>query len=196
MPPETTSKAPSSLRVGIVFLIAIVGLYLVRWIPWVDSSVIVPFTHGIASLTRIMLGWTGAEVGQNGTLVSFNGASLNILEECNGVPAIIVLVSAILAYPASWIRKAQGLALGIPAIFAINQIRVLSLFFIHRYMSPQLFELMHEYVWQFVVILFSILLWIYWAERFVRGPRSQDPAPGSAMPDVPGASVPPVDRDE
>jgi len=165
-----------SLRVGIAFGVCIVGLYLLRWWEPVDLWVIEPFTLFIATLTKWTLGIFGGDVAQEGTIVSFDGVRLNILEECNGVPAIIVFVSAILAYPASIRLKAIGLALGIPAIFVVNQIRVLSLFFAHRFFSPQIFDLLHEYVWQFVIIVFSVLLWIYWAERFVRRDRAPDPA--------------------
>lgn len=163
-----------SLRIGIGFLVCIVGLYLLRWWEPIDVHVIEPFTMLIANIAHVVLGWTGADVSQNGTTINYGGIQLNILEECNGVPAIIVFVSAILAYPAAISRKLLGLVIGIPAIFLVNQIRVLSLFFIYKYLSPRMFDLMHIYVWQFVIITFAVLLWIYWAERFVRGHGTQD----------------------
>ncbi len=175
--PPTGRGRSDSLRVGIAFGVCIVGLYLLRWWEPIDLHVIEPFTLFIATLTRWTLGPFGGEVAQEGTIVAFDGVRLNILEECNGVPAIIVFVSAILAYPASIRLKAIGLALGMPAIFVVNQVRVLSLFFAHRFLSKQVFDLLHEYVWQFVIIIFSVLLWIYWAERFVRRDGAPDTTP-------------------
>jgi len=179
--PEPSRNAPrhrsglESARIGVLFLVSIVGLYLVRWWGPVDEHVVQPFTLFIATLARVLLGLFGSAVTQEGTIVSFGGVSLNILDECNGVPAIIVFLSAILAYPAPLRSKLLGLAIGLPAIFVLNEVRVLSLFLAVRYFSPEVFQILHEYAWQFVIILFAVLLWLYWAERFVPKPRPEGP---------------------
>lgn len=173
---EDPARRNDSARIGILFMVFILGLYLLRWWEPVDLWVIEPMTMFIATLARVTLGLTGAVVSQDGTIVGYGGIHLNILEECNGVPAMIVFLAAILAYPAPISRKILGIVIGIPAIFALNQVRVTSLFLVYKHMSPRLFDLMHIYVWQFVVITFAVLLWLYWAERFVRRHRPEGTA--------------------
>ena len=57
---------------------------------------------------------------------------------------------------------------------AINMARIVSLYYIGIWW-PHFFQVAHGYVWQSLVILFAMVLWIFWAERFARRSR---PAPG------------------
>ena len=47
----------------------------------------------------------------------------------------------------------------------VNLLRVVALFLTGAYF-PRLFDASHTVVWQTVVILAGVLLWIYWASRF------------------------------
>ena len=175
--PSDPPARRDSLRIGILFLVFTVGLYLLRLWPPVNDHVIVPFTRFVAAFTGFLLGMTGADVARSDTVIRFGGVSLNLLEECNGVPAFLVFMAAILAYPARLRARGIGLLLGLPALFLVNEIRVLSLFFAYEYGSPRLFEVLHVYVWQIAIILVAVLLWLYWADRVVRGTGTKDSAP-------------------
>ena len=73
-------------------------------------------------------------------------------------------MSAVLAFPSPLRIKLWGVLLGFTAIFALNLLRVISLYYIVlRY--PKLFEGAHIYVWQTVVIGAAVLLWLFWAQR-------------------------------
>jgi exosortase H (IPTLxxWG-CTERM-specific) len=173
------SRNWESIRICLLFGFFIAALWLLRsWGP-VDRGVIEPFTNFVAAVSQGILHLLGFDSTRSGTLVSMDDVSLNIMEECNGVPALLIYLAAVLAYSATLKQKAVGVALGIPAIFVINEIRVISLFFARRYFSIHVFEALHVYVWQTIIILFSLLLWLYWAERFVRraGPKAPAPQP-------------------
>jgi exosortase H (IPTLxxWG-CTERM-specific) len=173
---RTASQTRESLRIGILFLVFTVGLYVLRlWEP-VSNAIIEPFTRFIAAFTGFLLGFTGTDVVRDDTIIYFGNIPLNILEECNGVPAFIVYLAAILAYPASLKAKGIGFLLGFPVIFLVNEVRVLSLFFFYKYTSYEIFNLMHVYVWQIAIIVVAVLLWLYWAERFVRKAGPTDSA--------------------
>ena len=90
---------------------------------------------------------------------------MNIRNGCNGVEAMLIFLAAVLAFPASWKARLAGLALGFVAIQAINLVRVVALFLTGDYF-PKLFDTSHTVIWQTVVILFGVLLWIFWANRF------------------------------
>jgi exosortase H (IPTLxxWG-CTERM-specific) len=156
-----------SLRVALLFGFFIGALYALRmWGP-VDRHVIQPFTHFVAVVSHWMFALFGFETSRDGTLVGMGEINLNIMEECNGVPAILIYVAAVLAHSARLVQKAIGIGIGLAAIFLVNQVRVISLFFAMKYW-PGIFEALHVYVWQTVIIVFALLLWLYWAERFVR----------------------------
>ena len=53
-----------------------------------------------------------------------------IVRGCNGVEAVIILVSAMLAFPAPWKHRLIGIGLGFLAIQALNLVRIISLFYL------------------------------------------------------------------
>src|SRR4029453_11730539 len=58
-----------------------------------------------------------------------NGFAVSIEAGCNGVEATLVLVAAMLAFPAPPAKKLTGLAIGIIAVQSLNIVRVVSLFY-------------------------------------------------------------------
>ena len=82
------------------------------------------------------------------------------------------------ALPARWSRRLLGLAVGFLAIQLLNLVRVITLFWIglHR---PALFSSSHTVIWQSVVVLFGVLLFLLWASR----ERRLSTAPSPTVPD-------------
>ena len=80
---------------------------------------------------------------------------------CNGVEACIVLFAAIVAFPASWRHRTWGLALGFLAVQGLNVIRVISLFYLGQW-SDTAFRIAHEYMWQGMIMLDVLVVWLIW----------------------------------
>ena len=151
----------------------VVFYFLVAWNP-INDAVIVPFTSGIARVSGAILAALGEKVTVAGTEIRSGAFSVQIENGCNGVEAALLFGSAVLAFPAPWTRRFLGLALGFAAIQALNLVRVVSLFWIgaHR---PALFNSSHTVIWQSVVVLASVLLFLFWASR---DPRRRAEAEG------------------
>jgi exosortase H (IPTLxxWG-CTERM-specific) len=162
------SAAPSSNRRSVFFLLRFVVLLVLFYVVVasrpVNDAVIVPFTAGVARVSAVVLSAIGEKVSVAGTEIRSGAFAVNIENGCNGVEAALLFGSAVLAFPAPWQRRALGLVLGFLAIQALNLVRVVSLFWIgaHR---PALFSTSHTVLWQSVVVLFSVLLFLYWASR-------------------------------
>ena len=107
------------------------------------------------------------EASAHGSFLAFEGFQASIVEACNGVLPTYIFFSAVLAFPSRWRAKGWGFLIGVPAIFLINFIRVVTLMILGAF-RPDLFEQVHIYVWQALVITLSMAVWVYWAERFVR----------------------------
>ena len=58
----------------------------------------------------------------------------------------------------------QGIPLGILAVFAMNLVRVISLFYLGEH-YPDFFREVHVYVWQPIIILWAIVAWDYWTRQ-------------------------------
>jgi len=113
----------------------------------------------------------GEGVAVVGTEIKSPRFSVNIENGCNGVETALLFGAAVLAFPAPWKRRLLGLSLGFAAIQLVNLARVVSLFWIgaHR---PALFSASHTVLWQSIVVLCGVLLFLLWASREQKRPAA------------------------
>ncbi len=147
------------------FLLVIALLYVVIALNPVNDHVIVPFTEGITSISAAMLRGIGqvAEVSE-GTLIRTTGFIVDVKNGCNGIEAIILLIAAIGAYPAPIKQRLFGIIAASIALQAINIVRIAMLVWLGAH-YPDIFQLFHVAVWQTVIILISVLLFLLWSSR-------------------------------
>lgn len=124
-----------------------------------------PLCTFIARLSAAVLAPFG-DVQLAGNRLAFDGFWVQVVEACNGVLPTTIYLAAVFAFPTGWAARAWGAAIGIPAIFALNLVRVVSLLVLGAYW-PSVFEQVHIYVWQSLVVALSMGVWIFWAEYFV-----------------------------
>jgi exosortase H (IPTLxxWG-CTERM-specific) len=148
----------------VVFVVLLAGSFTLVSVNWVNDRVIEPFTSWVAQVSGWILNVFGQHVALHGTVIKSERFAVNIRNGCNGVEAMLIFFSAVLAFPAGWRARLIGLGLGLAALQGINLIRVVALFLTGVYW-PRLFEASHTVVWQSIVILCSVLLWILWASR-------------------------------
>jgi exosortase H (IPTLxxWG-CTERM-specific) len=161
-------KIPWELvRIYIFFGVAVFCFFLLlNYVPF-HNKVIQPFTAFIAFFSSKILNLLGTWTSVSGTNLSSRDFGINIVDGCNGVFATAILLAGIIAYPSRIKEKFIGILIGIPAIFIINQLRVISLFYLGR-SHTTVFEEVHVYVWQPIIIIFAIFVWDFWARNFVQ----------------------------
>ena len=174
MPDAAENPRRRSVGFLLRFIALLVVFYLIVASRPVNDAVIVPFTAGIASVSVQVLNLLGENVEVTGTEIRSSSFGVNIENGCNGVETALLFGSAVLAFPASWKRRLLGLGAGFVAIQILNLFRVVTLFWIglHR---PALFNSSHTVIWQSVVVLFGVLLFLIWASRERR--LALEPAP-------------------
>jgi len=86
---------------------------------------------------------------------------LKIARGCEGSEGIIILIAAILSFPASLKSKIFGLTGGILILYFLNLFRVAGLYYTLKY-KPVLFDMMHIYVGQTLIIVFAFLYFVAW----------------------------------
>ena len=59
-------------------------------------------------------------VTQRGTALTHDGFSVQVIVECTGLFEAVILVSAVLAYKATWRERAIGILLGVSTLYLIN----------------------------------------------------------------------------
>jgi exosortase H (IPTLxxWG-CTERM-specific) len=166
------------LKIYIFFGLAIVLFFILLTNVFFSKKFIKPFTTFVAFCSSQILNVFGSWTSVSGTNLSCGDFGIQVAHGCDGIFATAILLSGIIAYPSRIKEKLIGILIGIPAIFAINQIRVISLFLLGR-KYPGVFEEVHVYVWQPIIIIFAILVWDFWARNFVQKDKIQkSPVPG------------------
>ena len=148
-----------------VFILILGGSFTLISLNQVNDQVIVPFTGLVAKASGFTLDLIGQDIEMTGTIIRSDRFAVNIKNGCNGVETMIIFLAAVIAFPSTWKSRGIGLVLGCLAIQAVNLIRVVALFLTGAYF-PALFDSSHTVIWQTIVILFGVLLWIFWANRY------------------------------
>jgi exosortase H (IPTLxxWG-CTERM-specific) len=178
---ERKTKATGQSADGRGFLVRFLGLVTLFFLAAapvpVNRTVIEPFTALLARAGGAVCHALGAGTRTTGTMIQGPTFAVDIRNGCNGLETVFVYAAAVLAFPAPWRLRLLGLIPGVAAIQAVNLVRIVTLFFI-GVKWPQLFEKTHVVVWQTLIILFGVSLFLVWASRIgpdARSPRQTDP---------------------
>lgn len=157
------------MRFLALFLVILgVGFSAVALRP-VDNAVVGPLTAFVARLSGGVLAALGEDITISGSDLRSPRFAVSIRNGCNGLVTSLVLVAGVLAFPASRRAKVAGVTLGLVAVQLINLVRVVSLFYTGVYF-PGIFNEAHVVVWQSIVILWGVAMWLVWA-RWAAGWR-------------------------
>jgi exosortase H (IPTLxxWG-CTERM-specific) len=166
------------LRFFILFVVIQAALFGGELTPWAQRYFVEPWTAVLAQVSTLLVTMFDPNVVATGKVIrsTSNGFAVSIEAGCNGVEATIVLLAAMLAFPASWKSKGIGLAAGVVAVQGLNVIRVISLFYIGQW-TAQVFEWAHLYVWQALIMLDVLVVWLIWVRTLPRGEGGGGSAP-------------------
>jgi len=148
------------------FLVLFLGILLAGFttiaLQPVNDAVVIPYTAFVARISGAVLSVLGEDITVAGCELRSPRFAVTIYNGCNGLITSLIFASGVLAFPASWRAKAGGVVGGLLAIQVINQVRIVSLFYIGVFL-PEYFDESHILIWQSLVILAGVGLWIAWA---------------------------------
>jgi len=157
------------VRFFLGFLLLQAALFGCELTPWAQRWFVTPWTDALAAASADIVKLFDPQVIAQGKVLRSvrNGFAVSIEAGCNGVEASIVLVAAMLAFPAPWRSKLIGLAGGVIAVQGLNIVRVISLFYLGQW-SFGAFEFAHLYVWQALIMLDVLIVWLLWVRTLPR----------------------------
>lgn len=171
MPAETSRAKGSLWRPTIIFLLvmSVGGALLVN--EHLERGPFERYTAFLTGLTSGLVAASGQEIIRNDRVLAApdDAFAMRVDNDCNGLWAHLILLAGMLAYPATWRRRAAGIVLTQPVLFGLNIIRLVSLFFVGIYL-PGAFRAVHVYVWQFLIIGLAVALLLVWVDRCAREP--------------------------
>ena len=117
-----------------------------------------------ASLFGSVFRLLGEEVSVNNDTITSASYSFQIVADCTPLAPSLIYIAALAVFPAPWRHRMVGILLGIFALAAVNIVRIVSLMYIAK-VNPAVLESIHLIVWQGLMILFAVGLWMVWARR-------------------------------
>jgi len=168
------------IRFILTFFLIVIVLLVAELSSPVQEAFVLPFTSAISHVSAWIMQAFDDQVRAQGKLIwdQASGFAVSIEAGCNGVEAGIVLVAAMLAFPASWRQRAIGIALGLLTVQALNLIRIISLFYLGQW-NQTFFEWAHLYLWQALIMLDVLLVFLVWV-RWISGQHHGDRSHGLA----------------
>ena len=131
-----------------------------------------PLGRVYARVVSVMFDALGVEHARQATVLAFpdRGFSFEIAPICTGYFVFWFYLGAVLAFPASWRDRVTAVIAGAAFLFALNVVRILSLYGVQVW-RPQWFHEAHFVVWQSLVIVLIGVFWYGWASHRRPSPR-------------------------
>jgi len=160
------------LRHWVIFVV-IMGIFVALdevFAIWINTRL----TGLTADANAWVLDLLGLRGSANGKWVWSTICYYEIIGECTAYYPCAIYVSAVMAFPTRMSRKLLGVGIGLPVLLAFNQVRLVSLCYIMHWI-PEHFDMLHVLVWQSVIVVFTVMMWLVWA-TMVAGDRDSKSA--------------------
>jgi len=142
--------------------LAAIGILLTPSVQAVDARV----SRALVLTSSRLIGACGGSATVEGAVLRdpASGFAVEMKDGCNAVNVIILLCSAVIAFPASWRQKAWGVLAGSLILQILNIVRFVSLFYLGQY-SRTWFDFAHSYLWESLLVLDTVALFWFWVRR-------------------------------
>jgi exosortase H (IPTLxxWG-CTERM-specific) len=151
-------------RFLVVFIVLLATLFAFEMLQPVQQHLVLPWTSLLADASGWLMRLFDDQVTTSGKIISstVQPFAVSIEPGCNGIEAMIVLLAGIMAVRAPLGYKVAGLLAGFVAIQGLNLVRIISLYYLGLW-DREIFEWAHLYVWQALIILDSLVVFLVWA---------------------------------
>ncbi len=151
----------------IAFILKFLGLVLVSVLLYnlsvVTTILVEPWNHLLAQAAFWPLEWLDDNLYLSGKVIGTLSGShaVSVESDCNGIEATLLLLCAVLAFPASWRARLVGAAFGLLVIQGLNLVRIISLVYLSQW-DESVFKWTHEYLWPGLLILVALGIFGWW----------------------------------
>jgi exosortase/archaeosortase family protein len=172
MSPTTLRREKFRNNTAFRFPLLFIGFLSIAWL--IDNDVLaLPVNATMQAFTAkmVLLGSNavGLRAALSGTtVVPSGGIPFDVTTGCTGLAVALVVIAAVLAYPAPRRAKIVGLGVLVPLVFVVNIARLVSMGWAGT-RSQALFDFFHLFAWQFMIVAFVGLGFWLWARLSSRG---------------------------
>lgn len=163
---QNAPPAHQPARYVAIFIAAQIVLFSLSMLEPIRVALVVPMTEMLARVAASVVMRFDTSVLARGVLIrnQESGFAVEIAAGCNGMEPMILLVSAILAFPSALRDKLVGIAIGVLAIQLLNIVRIITLFYLGQW-SDVAFDWAHNYLWPAMILVDALVVWLVWVRH-------------------------------
>jgi exosortase H (IPTLxxWG-CTERM-specific) len=150
------------LKFGGKFGALIILLYVLLALPFFDH-LLYAYLEANAWLCHLVLNALGQHTQLSGVVIQSPRFSVAVERGCDAVEPTWLVLAAIVAFPARWIRKLEGIAAAVVILQVLNLVRIMTLFWI-GFHWPGIFDTVHVEIWPAFFILVAIVFFLGWKD--------------------------------
>lgn len=174
--PVAVERAPRkglnpSVRFVLGFVVLVGAFYALAATGWWLHTALPAILEVQAAAAAKLLTVVGIPVRASGPELIGRGYRLLVAQGCDAAEATAMFFAACVAFPAPWISRLQVMALGLVVLFAVNVVRIASLYWIGVH-AKAWFHVFHADLWPAVVLIIALGMWVEWSRRL--GPVRSD----------------------
>ncbi len=148
------------LRFCIAFLLY-VSVFATAFLKFQHSNVLEPLLGLNTTIVSSVLNLLGSRNYTEGARVISEAFSFEVTPGCTSIIPTGLFVSLIMAWPCQFRDKATGIAVTSVALFGINLLRLVTLYYVGA-VFPGFLDTAHVYVWQFLMYAAGTALLLLW----------------------------------
>ncbi len=160
------TEAPGAWPVWLRFVL--ICALLLSLAVWLEPN-LGPLNRATSSLVGALLELWGEAPLVRGELVTLSGFTVRIVGECTSLYATLLLVSFVLATPATWGGRLAGMTAGGALIGALNLARIVLVIRTGAF-HPSLFQAAHVFLGQVVMLAMVVGCSLAWKDRVEGNP--------------------------
>lgn len=157
-----STAVPWGLVLGVIATLG--GSLLVYMVFNASLSLNEPLRNVSAEVTAWLLRLFGSPTTTDGYFLNAGDLRFVVSADCTPAGPLLLLWGAMLVYPATLRSKLTGMALGAVALISLNFVRLVSLVIIGVEWNQAL-DVAHLLIWQSVMILASVVIWVAWLQK-------------------------------
>lgn len=163
------------MRFILIFFAVLLTLFSLEMLETTQALLVQPWTQLLAKVSALLMVLFDSDVISYGRVIQSQsrGFGVSIEAGCNGVEAAIILIAAVLAFPAPARLKLYGIVIGCIAVQLVNVLRIISLYYLGLW-NDQAFEFAHLYLWQALIMLDVLAVWLLWVRVVARRAGAED----------------------
>lgn len=176
---ETSELRRRALRYVLTMGALMAGLYGIAYQSWSPNAFmgqrLIGYLETVAQLSGVVLRVLGEPVTVQNSVVS-GTFSYVVVVDCAALDVQALFAAAVLAFPSRWTTRLIGLVAGLSAIFVINIMRLVALYYAGS-RSLDLFKTLHEEVFVLVIVGLVCGLFLAWARWAAQATADAELAP-------------------